>query len=97
METSNKEKYSIKVSQFIAKWSRPFIYLLSYGLLAGLASGGLAIMAFSVILALLFDPDLFSGFALLTGGIVFAAGGSLLLWKMSRELESFFQSLEDQA
>ncbi len=71
--------------------------VITYGLIVALTSVGLSLMAFSMLFAFIFDAGFFSGFGLLTGGIIFTAGGILFLWKVARELESFCQSLEDAA
>lgn len=94
MNEQNKEKYSAKISQIIIKWGGPMVSLFSYGLILGLAGSGLALMAVSMLFALLFDSGFFSGFGFLSGAVIFTAGGSLFLWKAIRELESFYQRLE---
>ncbi len=94
MNEQNNEKYSSRISQTIGKWGSLLLSIFSYSLILGFAVIGVGLMAFSTIFALLFDSGLFSGFGLLTGDVIFTAGGSLLLWKLCRELDVFNQSLK---
>lgn len=87
MKKQNNKKYLGKIRQFITKQSGLFTSLLSYGLMLGLAAAGMGLMALCVIADLCFGCGTFGGFAFLTGGMIFTAGCSMLLWKLARDLE----------
>ena len=93
MNEQNNEKYIGKISQIITKWGGPLVLIFSYGLILGFAVIGLGLMASSTIFGILFGSGLLSGFGLLTGGVIFASGCSLVLRKLTGELDVFRQSL----
>lgn len=87
MKKQNNKKYLGKISQFITKQGGLFTSLLSYGLMLGLAAAGMGLMALCAIAGLCFGCGTFGGFALLTGGMIFTSGCSMVLWKLTRDLE----------
>jgi len=76
-----------KTTDFITRWSGPFVSFLSYGLILGLATTGLGIMAISAVIGLFFDSTTHSGFGFLTGGVFLAVGCTMILWKMTHALK----------
>lgn len=94
MKKQTNEKRIRKINEIITKWGAPFVSLISYGLILGLAFLGIGLMGLSVMTGLFFDAGLLSGFAFLTGGLVFIAGGTITLWKMNRGLEVLCQGLK---
>ncbi len=94
MNEQNEKKYSNKIAQFITKWSAPFVSLLSYGLIFGLVISGLGVMGMSILVGLFIETGSLSGFGFLTGGIIFTAGGTLILWKLTRELDALSKKIK---
>lgn len=89
MKKQNNEKHLGKFGQFITKRGGLFIPLLSYGLMLGLALAGMSLMALCVIADLCIGCGSFGGFAFLTGGMVFTTACSMLVWKLTRDLEGW--------
>jgi len=80
-----------KTTDLITRWSGPFISFLSYGLILGLATTGLGLMAISAIIGLFFDSTTHSGFGFLTGGVFLTVGCTMILWKMTHALKGLNQ------
>ena len=76
-----------KTSDFITRWRAPFVSLLSYGLILGLAATGMTLMGISAIIGLFFDTTTHSGFGFLTGGVFLAVSCTMTLWKMTHTLK----------
>lgn len=87
MKKQNHKKHLSKISQFVTKQGGLFISVISYGLMLGLALAGMGLMVLCTIADLCFGCGTFGGFAFLTGGMIFTAGCSTLLWKLTREFE----------
>jgi len=96
MKKQTNEKRIHKLNQVITNWGAPLVSLLSYGLILALAILGIGLMAFSMFIGLLFDSGLLSGFGFLSGGVIFTAGSALVLWKVTRDLETLCQSLKKE-
>ena len=87
MKKQNNKKYLGEISKFITGRGGLLTSLLSYGLMLGLAPAGMGLMALCAIADLCFGCGTFGGMAFLTGGMIFTAGCSMLLWKLARDLE----------
>ena len=94
MNQQNNDKHISKLSQIIIKWGGLLGFLFSYGLILGLAVAGLGLMALCAVAGLFNGNDLHSGFGFLTGGVIFTAGCSMVLMKMSQDLEALRQYLK---
>lgn len=94
MKKQTNEKRIHKLSQTLSIWGAPLLSLLSYGLVLALAVSGIGLMVISVFVGLFFNSGLLSGFGFLSGGVIFAAGSVLVLWKVTRDLEILCQSLK---
>lgn len=80
-----------QTSALLSRWSGPFVSLLSYGLILGLALTGISLMMISAMIGLFFNSELSSGFGFLTGGILLATGCGMILWKLTRALSLLYQ------
>ncbi|MCF6313507.1 MAG: hypothetical protein L3J39_13765 [Verrucomicrobiales bacterium] len=96
MNEQHTQKNDTTLKLILKRWSRPLLATLSYALMLALATTGLALMAFSVLFGVLLNSGFFTGFAFLTGGIIFTAAGTLIIVKISRQLESLLCDMEGQ-
>lgn len=80
-----------QVSNRTQGWGGPAISLVSYGLIIGFALSGIAIMGLSSLVWLVFNTSLFSGFGLLTGGILLSAATALFLGKLTKAGDALYR------
>ncbi|NWK55441.1 hypothetical protein HW115_07450 [Verrucomicrobiaceae bacterium N1E253] len=85
-----------KTSNFISRWSGPFVSLISYSLILGLGLAGIGLMTISALVGLFIDSGSSSGFGFLTGGILLTAGCCLILWKLTRALTLLYQIRQNE-
>ena len=71
----------------------PILSVLNYGLIAGFALTGLGIMALSALVWAIFSSSVFSGFGLLTGGILLVCGFGLFLGKLAKTEDALYDNL----
>jgi len=79
------------------RWAGPAVSIISYGLIIGFALSGIAVMAVSALVWLVFNTSWFAGFGLLTGGVFLSAATALFLGKLTKVGDSLYQNRRKHA
>ncbi|MFK7909461.1 MAG: hypothetical protein AB8F34_02545 [Akkermansiaceae bacterium] len=85
-----------KTNDIVRKWSGPAVSVVSYGLIIGFALSGLGIMGMSALVWVIFNTSLFSGFGLLTGGLLLSAATAIFLGKLTKAGDELYRSRDKQ-